>query len=263
MMRWQAGPPPYLTFTSFPGGQRHGVFTRLGGVSRAPFDSLNQSRLVGDIADSVEQNLGRAQAVLHYESQRLVNCQQVHGRRVAVVTADEAGSVLPATDGMVTNHPGVVLTMRYADCVPVLFYSAARRAVGIAHAGWRGTLQRVAAATVESMSSAFGCDPAEIVAGIGPSIGPCCFEVGPEVAAQFEATFPDTGMVQRQRDSDRAYVDLWRANVAQLREIGLAQIELSELCTVCRQALFYSHRGSGGRTGRFAAYISVDEAYLV
>jgi len=149
--------------------------------------------------------------------------------------------------------------MRYADCAPVLFYSAARRAVGIAHAGWRGTALRVAAATAQMMVSAFGCDPAELLAAVGPSIGPCCYQVGPEVIEQFRQAFPGEQVLSAPDAAGRAYADLWHANVVQLQEVGVAQVEVSGFCTCCRQDVFFSHRGSGGRTGRFAAYIRLAE----
>jgi hypothetical protein len=258
-MIWREGPPPHLLCETFGPGQQHAIFTRLGGVSAAPYDTLNQSSMVGDDPACVDENQRRAKAVLNCGREQVVNCQQAHGNRVALVTAHDAGRVIAATDGLVTAEPGLALTMRYADCVPVLFYSAARRAVGIAHAGWRGTAQRVAAATAQMMVTSLGCDPAEIVAAIGPSIGPCCYQVGPEVVAQFQQSFPGERVLSPPDADGRAQADLWRANVAQLREVGVTQVEVSGYCTCCRQDLFYSHRGSGGRTGRFAAFIRLAE----
>jgi len=256
-MIWHKGPPPHLSFGSFGGGQRHAIFTRLGGVSQGAFASLNQSLLVGDVAEHVRENQHRAQAVLHCKPEAVGNCQQVHGHHVAVVTAADAGTVIAATDGLVTADPHIVLTMRYADCVPVLFYSAARGVVGIAHGGWRGTVQCVAAETALAMIHSFGCDPGEIVAGIGPAIGPCCYQVGPEVVYEFERAFPGASLLSGHDREGHAYADLPQANAIQLAALGLTQIELSGDCTSCRRDLFFSHRGDGGHTGRFAAFIGL------
>ncbi|MGI6376994.1 MAG: peptidoglycan editing factor PgeF [Anaerolineae bacterium] len=256
-MIWHQGPPPFLTFASLGPGQRHAVFTRLGGVSEGHLASLNQSPMVSDELAHVHENQRRAQAVLHCGPEQVVNCQQVHGCHVAVVGMADGGSVVLATDGLVTADPGVVLTMRYADCVPVLLHCAARRVVGMAHAGWRGTVQRVAAQTALTMMQAFGCQPGEIVAGIGPSIGPCCYEVGPQVVEAFAAAFPGEAVVGAANRQGHAHVDLWQANAAQLRAVGVQAVEVSRYCTRCRRDVFYSHRGDGGRTGRFAAYIGL------
>jgi len=259
-MIWHDGPPPHLTFASFGDGQRHAVFTRLGGVSEAPFATLNQSLLVGDNPERVRENQRRAQAVLNCKHEQVVNAQQVHGRHVELVTAADAGHVIPATDGLITADPHVVLTMRFADCVPVLFYSAAQRAVGIAHAGWRGTVLRVAAETALAMIDAFGCDPDEIVAGIGPAIGPCCYEVGRDVVEEFARAFQGMPLVSQCAADGHAHVDLWQANALQLAQVGLTHIEQGNYCTQCHRELLFSHRGDGGRTGRFAAYIGLQVA---
>lgn len=257
-MIWHEGPPPYQAFGSFGVGQRHAVFTRLGGVSEGPFASLNQSLLVGDDPKRVLANQRRAQAVLHCSPEQVVNGQQVHGCHVAVVTAADGGTTVAATDGLVTADRSVVLTMRYADCVPVLLYSAARRVIGLAHAGWRGTVQGVAAETALVMMRRFGCAAQDLVAGIGPSIGPCCYQVGPEVVQAFEHAFPGAQLLSDRQADGRARVDLQRANALQLSALGIHQIEISACCTSCRRDLFFSHRGDRGRTGRFGAWIGLE-----
>ncbi len=256
-MIWHQGPPPYLTFARLGQGQRHAVFTRLGGVSQGHLASLNQSLMVADDPTHVHENQRRAQAVLHCVPEQVVNCQQVHGNHVTVVTAADGGGVVPATDGLVTADPDVVLTMRYADCVPVLLYCATRGVVGLAHAGWRGTVQGVAAQTALVMMEAFDCLPHEISAGIGPSIGPCCYEVGPQVVVAFATTFRDEGVIGAPTRHGHARIDLWQANAAQLRAVGVRSIEVSRYCTYCHRDTFFSHRGDCGRTGRFAVYLGL------
>ena len=255
-MIYHAGPPPHYRFALLAQVQ-HAVFTRLGGYSEGPFASLNVGHTVGDDATHVEANHAALYAALGIAPAQVVCGRQVHGSRVAVVTAADGGQALPATDALVSDTPGLALLLRYADCVPVFFAAPRGGAVGLAHAGWRGTVARIAAVTALSLAEAFGCRPQEIVAGIGPCIGPCCYQVGPEVLAQVRAAFGEgaPALISRQQADGAAHLDLWEANVHQLREVGVEQIEVAGLCTRCRRDLFYSHRGDGGRTGRFAAVI--------
>jgi hypothetical protein len=254
---YHAGPPPYYCFESLP-GVRHGVFTRLGGRSAGAFASLNVGHTVGDDAAHVEANHAAIYAALGLDPARVVCGRQVHGHQVAVVAASDGGRALAATDALVTDDPRLALMLRFADCAPVLFAAPRVGAVGIAHAGWRGAVARVAAHTVLAMVEAFGCRAEEILASVGPCIGPCCYEVGPEVVAQVEAAFGGAaqGMISRRRADGAAYLDLWEANTQQLREVGVERIERAALCTRCRRDLFFSHRGDGGRTGRFGVVIS-------
>jgi YfiH family protein len=145
--------------------------------------------------------------------------------------------------------------MRFADCVPLLFYDPARRVLGMAHAGWRGTAAGVGPATVAAMGEAFGCRPADIVAGIGPSIGPAHYEVGPEVAAAIQNAFGEVeGLLSHPNGNGaRPHLNLWEANRRALQMAGVGQIEVAEICTASNVQDFYSHRAEDGRTGRFGA----------
>ncbi|MHB1295377.1 MAG: peptidoglycan editing factor PgeF [Anaerolineae bacterium] len=259
MIRVETANVPYRQFACFPEGHVvHGVFTRVGGVSASPFATLNVGRTVGDDPAAVDENLARVCAALGFVPTEVVTGQQVHADRVAAVGRDEAGQVLPATDALLTDAPGVALLLRFADCVPVLFHDAERGVVGITHAGWQGTAQRIAAKTAQAMMARYGCRPESLQAAIGPSIGPCCFEVGPEVVEAIRASVPEAawGGVLHE-EAERPHVDLWQANVCQLQEMGLQRIEVAGLCTQCHRDAFYSHRGEGGRTGRFAALIAL------
>lgn len=243
-------------------GVLHGFSDRFGGVSRGPYASLNVGLHVGDEPADVIENRRRLCRALGVDPESLVAGEQVHGIQVAVATAADKGrgafsltDVVPGVDAIITDTPGVTLFAMYADCVPVFLYDPRRRAVGLAHAGWKGTVAGIARRTVQAMHETFGSRPADMYAAIGPSIGPCCYEVGPEVAGQFATV--DTALVRK--DGDRQRVNLWAANEQQLTETEIPpeNIALARLCTRCLAETFFSHRGQNGRTGRMAAVIGL------
>ena len=246
---------------------RHAITTREGGHSKGAFASLNLGLHVGDDAEAVLGNRVRLAGVLDATADDMIFAEQVHGNRVALVGeadrgrgASEAASALPGTDALITDTPGLWLTILVADCVPLLLADPVRGVIGAAHAGWRGTVADIAGRSVRAMVEGFGCDPADIVAGIGPSIGPEDLEVGPEVAEAFRRAFPDRHpQLIRAGRGDRCLVDLWRANRLQLDDAGLnpLAIDLAGISTVASLERFYSHRAEGGRTGRFAATIAL------
>lgn len=233
-------------------GLDHAVFTRLGGVSQGPFASLNVGNTVGDDEMAVAENHARVYARLGLSPEWVATPRQVHGNRVAMVTNDDAGRVIPNTDGLVTATPGVALMLRFADCQPILLYDRAHHALGLMHAGWRGAAQGIARRGVETMQEAFGTHPQDLVAGLGPAIGPCCYTVGQSVATAMSYALPDWKQVLTLQGEDAWRLDLSGANAQQLVAAGVKQIEQSHLCTACRRDEFYSHRGDNGRTGRFA-----------
>ncbi len=235
-------------------GVCHAISTRLGGVSPAPFASLNLTTARGDVPERVAENHRRLCAALGVDPATLVSPQQVHGARVERVGREMCGQVVPACDGLVTDEPGVTLLLRFADCVPLIVYDPDRRAVGVAHAGWRGTVAGIATALVDAMRRAFGSRPESLIAGIGPAIGPCCYRVGPEVVREVIAAFgsPD-GLLPRWDDGAHSF-DLWAANARLLREAGVRRIEVAGICTACRVDEFFSHRAEHGRTGHHGAF---------
>ena len=238
----------------------HGAFTRLGGVSRPPYASLNVGGHVGDDPAAVAANHAAIYAALDVDPVRVTSARQVHGERIVRVGPDDAGSTFEGTDGLITDVPGVLLLLRFADCVPVWLYDPRHHAIGLIHAGWQGTVQCIAAKAVRAMGAAFGSRPDELLAGLGPAIGPCCFEVGPDVIVPLCAAMPGEGEAfLTQRQGDRAHLDLWGANAAQLRGEGVRHIEVADLCTSCRVDEFYSHRREEGRTGRFAVVAGLEE----
>ncbi|MDI7275417.1 MAG: peptidoglycan editing factor PgeF [Anaerolineae bacterium] len=238
-------------------GLRHGLFTRLGGTSQPPFASLNVGGSVGDASQAVAENTRRCLAALGFEAAQVVTPHQVHGEVVARVGIAEAGRVIPATDGLLTDERGIVLLLRFADCVPIMLYDDEHAALALVHAGWRGTLAGIAARAVAQMQAHFGTRPARLWAGIGPAIGPCCYEVGSDLRDAFERRFGPRAVAGRQ---DRpARVDLSQANAMVLGEAGVPQVEVAGLCTACHTGEFFSHRAEGGRTGRQAALIGLAE----
>jgi YfiH family protein len=234
----------------------HGISGRQGGVSEPPYDTLNLARLVQDDPAHVNENRLRFANALGTEPDRLIDSKQVHMDRVLVVGAGyRAGDAVPDADLQITDQPGWLLNLRFADCVPILLADPLRGAVAVIHAGWRGTRLRAAATAVQALVERYGCAPHDLLAGIGPSIGPCCYEVGEEVANQF-ADWP-FGVLRGSRA--KPHLDLWALNRAALERAGLApeKIELAAVCTRCHQDLFFSHRAMGYPAGRFGAAIGL------
>lgn len=262
----------YLTFESFDTNAKASAFvtTRHGGESVGAFASLNLGLSTGDDPKVVEHNRARVVTLASVKGRGLVFGRQVHGTRIAVVPEGYAGAALDDTDALITDAPHIPLTILTADCAAVFFFDPKHRAVGIAHAGWRGTVAGIAALTVARMGDAFGTDPDQVIAGIGPSIGPCCYEVGAEVIDAFtdanpemadevllDPDFASAGSFRTSVNEGRKHLDLWRANELMLLAAGVQEdaIEVSRLCTACRRDLFYSHRAEKGNTGRFAGVI--------
>ncbi|HEX2906748.1 MAG TPA: peptidoglycan editing factor PgeF [Phototrophicaceae bacterium] len=248
----------YYQFSLWP-QLKHGIFTRQGGVSQAPWASLNLGGNVGDDAKAVRQNHERMYAVLNLNEKRACTVWQVHSADIVLVNGPVPNRRwLALADGMVTDCPDTPLAMRFADCTPLLFYDPVQGVIGMAHAGWRGTVQGVGANTIRTMAQAYGCKPANIQAGIGPSIGPRRFQVGEEVVAAVQSylgTAP--GLIRRDPDDGSAYLDLWEANRRDLQRAGVEQIEIAGICTAERTDEFFSHRAEKGRTGRFGAVLSL------
>ncbi len=236
-------------------GLRHAFFTRLGGVSQAPFATLNVGASVGDDPQAVAENRRRAFAALGFAEAQVVSPCQVHSITIARVGRAQAGQSLEATDGLLTSDEDLALFLRFADCVPIMLYDRHRRAVALVHAGWRGTLQGIALTAVRAMQSHFGSQPEDLWAGIGPAIGACCYEVSPELADQFGRRF-GAGVVTRTHGK-RPHLDLPVANAIALAEAGVPAIEHAGLCTACHVDEFFSHRREGGRTGRLGALVAL------
>lgn len=243
-------------------GIRHFVFSRKGGVSKAPFDGLNLSLHVGDKKEDVLSNRRAVAKRLAARPSDFIYLKQVHNNRVKIVIgkhrgrgAREYSDAIGGFDALITKTPGVFLTVLLADCVPVLLFDPKKKVIGAVHAGWRGTMKEIVKKTVDKMKKEFDCDPEDIIAGIGPSIGPCCFEVGENVyhlANIFYSAHEDVVIKKR----NRTFVNLWQANRLQLLRAGLLEknIEAAEICTACNIGEFYSARRER-KTGRFGVGI--------
>ncbi|RME83343.1 MAG: peptidoglycan editing factor PgeF [Caldilineae bacterium] len=251
---------PYYTFSSLDAYPRlrHAVLTRQGGVSPAPWNSLNLGWSVGDERDNVETNYRRWTRALDIDRAALTTTWQVHGNKIVLADAQHMGGVLAKADGLITRTAGIPLVQRYADCTPILAYDPEHHACGIAHAGWQGTVARCAEALVRAMVDAFASEPARLVTAVGPAIGPCCYEVGPEVIAAIGGSQSDPQTLLRPSRPGHAYLDLWQANTRQLREAGVRKVEVAGVCTACHRQTFFSHRGDHGKSGRFAAFIMLE-----
>lgn len=238
---------------------KHGIFTRKGGVSPAPWGKLNVGGTLGDAPENVRQNHRLMYDALDVNGERACTVWMVHGADVVVVDGPVDGRRWVAlADSMITNRPDTPLVMRYADCTPILFHDPVREVIGIAHAGWRGTVAGVASRTVHAMSQAYGCQPQDIQVGIGPCIGVGRYQVGEEVVSAVQGYFGTVEtLICRDPSDGTAYFDLVRANALDLERAGVTQIETAGLCTAERTDEFYSHRAERGKTGRFGAVIAL------
>jgi YfiH family protein len=246
-------------------GRRHGFTTRLGGVSEGPFAALNLSPKWTEEAANVDANYDRVARWAGFDRQRLYLGRQVHGARGVRVTDQPPAQVRThEADYLFTDRPGVTVGVITADCVPVLLADPARPAVAAVHAGWRGLVAGVIGAAVSSLE-ALGSRPADLAAGLGPSIGPCCFEVGPEVVEAFAEAFDGADdLVVRSRPDGapggRPHIDLWRAARAALTRAGLRPERIADppACTLCDAERFYSYRRDGARIGQQLAFIGLE-----
>jgi purine-nucleoside/S-methyl-5'-thioadenosine phosphorylase / adenosine deaminase len=236
-------------------GLQHAVFTRLGGVSSAPFASLNVSYGTQDDAGKVRENLRRVRAATGNAS--LVYGRQVHGGTLLAIHEHlpldpEIPYPLEGVDGFISSVPGLTMMVKVADCQGVLLFDPRRRVAAAVHAGWRGSVQNVVGKAVRLMAAEFQCRPADLIAGISPSLGPCCAEF-----RNWRHELPEHFLPYQVRPT---YFDFWAISRAQLMEAGVPgeNIEIAGLCTRCHPDVFYSYRGEG-QTGRSAVTIGVEE----
>jgi YfiH family protein len=254
--------PPALTFDSFDGFRdvvTHAIFTRHGGVSAPPFDTLNVSFSVGDDLGAIAVNRERCVNALGLASGAITAAGLLHGSAVgriensAFLPLPDGSRLVERVDALITATPGQGLLITAADCLQILLFDPLTPAIGLVHAGWRGLAGGVIPATLRSMAGAYGSRPSALLAGIGPGLGPCCAEfTNPHVELPAGFTRYITGR----------YVDLWSAAADQLQEAGVERrsIECLSLCTRCNRDQFFSHRGDQGRTGRFAAIVALRES---
>jgi hypothetical protein len=242
----------------------HGFTTRTGGVSTGFYDSLNTSFNVGDNDLNVRSNRDLACRALGINPLHLVSGSQVHGAGIRVVEECDMGKgalsyedSLPDTDALITGLRGLPLSSYYADCVPIFLLDPVRKVAALAHAGWKGTVLKIGLKVVERMTEVFHTDPSDCLAGIGPSIGPCCYEVDEPVMSQFQMAFSHCEQFFEAVSSGKWKLNLWEANRHTLLTAGLKTVNISTagLCTSCNKDLFFSYRAQKGRTGRMASLI--------
>lgn len=263
-----SGEFPYLSYPLLEqtGIVKHCFTTRLGGVSEGIFESLNLSFSRGDQREAVEENFRRVSQALGTEYSNFVFTDQTHTVNVRRVAMEDAGKGLTRergysdVDGLITNEPGLVLSTFYADCVPLYFVDTKKRAIGLSHSGWRGTVKRMGRVTLEAMRREFGTEPEDVICAIGPSICQDCYEVSEDVAAEFMREFSSHSEEFLQDKGNGKYqLDLWRANEMILREAGIKPEHLSvtDLCTCCNEKILFSHRASQGKRGNLGAFLSL------
>lgn len=243
-----------------------GFTMRTGGSSRAPFSSMNLGLHVDDDSGDVVTNRKQMAHALGIPFDAWVSAEQVHGKNVRRVTAGGAGSaslddVIPTTDGLHTDRSNIFLTTFYADCVPLFFIDPSNQAIGIAHAGWKGTIARIAEEMVRAFEADYGTRPQDLLAAIGPSIGDCCYEVDERIVEQVRSAATSWETTVTPQENGKYMLDLGLLNQLILRGSGLLseRITRTQYCTSCRTDLFFSHRREAGRTGRMASFIGWKE----
>lgn len=241
----------------------HCFTTRHGGVSTGVMASMNLAIKLDETDENVTRNFEILGQALGFGIQDLVLTRQIHSDIVRIVNREDCNGCLhrnyPECDALVTNTPGVALTVFTADCTPILFHDPVTGAVGAAHAGWRGTASAISAKTVQAMCREFGCKPENIRAAIGPNIGFCHFETDKDVPDAMVAAFGDEVLPFIRQAGVKYYVNLKEINALILRRTGVRHIEISEDCTMCQPERFWSHRITGGNRGSQGAIIACKE----
>lgn len=262
--------PIYITFPLLDKTEivNHAFTTRLGGVSEGMYAKMNMSFSNGDKRENVLTNYRRICSAVNIDINKLVLSQQTHTNNVRIVTEQDIGKGIfkerdyTDVDGLITNIPGVALVTQYADCTPLLFCDPVKKVVATSHAGWRGTVSEIGKVTVEKMQQHFGCNPKDIIAAIGPSIGVCCYEVDDLVYTPLsKIDYLDIEKIITKKENGKYMLNLWETNRQILINAGVKaeNIDVTDLCTNCHPDIFHSHRFTGGKRGNLAAIISLCE----
>ncbi|MDY5987277.1 MAG: peptidoglycan editing factor PgeF [Lachnoclostridium sp.] len=239
----------------------HGFSTRLGGVSKGYCSSMNISIHRGDDPEAVDENRRRIAAAIGVKPENMVYTQQTHTTNVSVVTEADRGKSLPETDGMITNVPEVCLVTFYADCVPLYFVDPVKKAIGLSHSGWRGTVHKMANVTIERMQKEYGCRPEDIRAAVGPSICQECYEVSEDVIDEFRKNYREEYWKDLfyQKENGKYQLNLWKANEYNFLDAGILpeHMAISNVCTCCNPEILFSHRVTGWERGNLSAFLSL------
>ncbi|HHV13858.1 MAG TPA: peptidoglycan editing factor PgeF [Clostridiales bacterium] len=251
---------------------KHGFSTRLGGVSEGMFSTMNFGSETSPYLDdpaNIEENYRRMADSIGFDVNKVVISLQVHKTNIRLVEERDYGKGLfvprdyDEIDGLVTNRPGITLVTKYADCVPLYLVDPVKKAIGLSHSGWRGTVLKIGKVTVEELQKNFGSHPSDLIAVIGPSICRKCYEISEEVAEEFKKAFPGhekSGILTHKGDG-KYLCDLWSANREVFLEAGLSpdHIHISGVCTACNSELLFSHRKTQGKRGNLGAFLTIAE----
>ena len=245
----------------------HGFSTRLGGVSKEHLYSMNLSFARGDREENVRENFQRIAHAVGFQAEKMVFTHQTHTTNVRKVTEEDWGKGFSKerdysdVDGLITNVPQTVLTTFYADCVPIYLVDPVKKAIGLCHSGWRGTVGRISQVTIARMQEEYDSDPKDILAAVGPSICQNCYEVSGDVIEQFQDSFHEKYWKELfyQKENGKYQLNLWKANEILLEEAGITKehISVTDICTCCNPQLLYSHRASKGQRGNLAAFLMI------
>lgn len=254
---------PYLSYPMLEntGIVNHGFSTRLGGVSKGHCATMNISTTRGDDPEAIAENKRRIAAAIGVEVEDMTFTHQTHTTNVAVVREENRGTRFMETDGMVTNVPGICLVTFYADCVPLYFVDPVKKAIGMSHSGWRGTVGKIGKVTIEKMTEVYGSNPEDLVVAIGPSICQDCYEVSEDVIKQFKANFAEGIWPELfyQKDNGKYQLNLWKANEHVFLETGVKKenIAVTNVCTHCNPDILFSHRTTGNMRGNLSAFLAL------
>ena len=273
-IRWHEGTASHMqikenkgvTWLTYPAFEQftdivHGFSTRLGGVSEGIYASMNLSFTRGDEDAAVHENYRRFAAALGFSERDIVTSDQTHTANVKRVYARERGQSFPETDGMITDVPGICLVTSYADCVPLYFVDPVKKVIGLSHSGWRGTVGKIGKVTVEKMEEEFGCDPADILGAVGPSICQDCYEVSEDVIKKFRENYDENlwPEIFYQKENGKYQLNLWKANESVFLESGILpeHIAVTNVCTHCNPDILFSHRTTGNERGTLSAFLAL------
>ncbi|MBF7097682.1 peptidoglycan editing factor PgeF [Alkalibacter mobilis] len=253
----------FFTFDSFEqsGLVKHCFTSRIGGTSKPPFDSMDLNIREKSYRNDIKSNFEILARALDTKLKNFTSSDQIHKDIIWNVKEKDKGkgilfpSDIEEVDGLITNQKYIALITYYADCVPLFILDPVKKAIGLSHAGWRGTVKGIGIKTLDKMKDEFDTDPADCLIGIGPSIGECCFEVGLDVVDEIRNKFDNWEKYCKIKSEDKYHVDLWNLNKDQFMGSGVKEenITISEMCTKCLGEKFYSYRRDGHPTGRMAA----------
>lgn len=257
-----------VPFLSYPmleetGIVNHGFSTRLGGVSKGCWATMNISTTRGDDPEDVRENQRRIAGAIGVQPEDMTFTNQTHTTNVVVVKAGDKGKRFQETDGMITDVPGICLVTFYADCVPLYFVDPVKKAIGLSHSGWRGTVGKIGKVTIELMQKTYGSDPEDIIAAIGPSICQDCYEVSGDVIQQFRENFDEAYWPELfyKKENGKYQLNLWRANERIFTEAGIREdhIAVTNVCTHCNPDILFSHRTTGDKRGNVSAFLALKQ----